>query len=81
MPLPSRLANRQEDNAKVLEKIGAAKIISNDNINYQTLSKEIDSIILDKQKLKKMGEQSKTLETKNVLDKIYLEIEKVLNKQ
>ena len=81
VPLPSRLANRQEDNTKVLEKIGAAKIISNDNINYQTLSKEIDSIILDKQKLKKMGEQSKTLETKNVLDKIYLEIEKVLKKQ
>ena len=81
VPLPSRLANRQEDNAKVLEKIGAARIISNDNINYQTLSKKIDSIILDKQKLKKMGEQAKTLETKNVLDKIYLEREKVLKKQ
>lgn len=78
VPLPSRMANRQEDNAKVLEKIGAAKIINNDNINYQTLSKEIDSIILNKEKLLKMGAQAKTLETKNVLDKIYAEIEKVL---
>ena len=80
VPLPSRLANRQEDNAKVLEKIGAARIISNDNINYQTLSKEIDSIILDKPKLEKMGTQAKTLETKNVIEKIYAEIEKVLKK-
>ena len=80
VPLPSRMANRQEDNAKKKKKIGAAKIISNDNINYQTLSKEIDSIILDKEALKTMGIQAQTLETKNVLEKIYAEIEKVLKK-
>lgn len=78
VPLPSKMANRQEDNAKVLEKIGAAKIISNDIINYQNLSNTIDNIISDKNKLLEMGAKAKTLETKDVLDKIYNEIEKIV---
>lgn len=78
VPLPSKMANRQEDNAKVLEKVGAAEIISNDVINFENLSNEINKIISDKEKLKKMGEQANKLENKDVLDKIYSEIKEVL---
>lgn len=77
VPLPSKMANRQEDNAKVLEKIGAAKIISNEEINFENLSNQINEIISDEQKVKKMGELASTLATHNVLDKIYDEIEKI----
>ena len=71
------MANRQEDNAKVLEKIGAAKIIKNDFINYQNLFSQIDSIVNDTKKLEYMGKQANTLAPKDVLEKIYFEIEKV----
>ena len=38
IPLPSMSANRQVDNAKVLEKLGAAKIILNEEVNSKNLS-------------------------------------------
>ena len=78
VPLPSKMANRQEDNAKVLEKIGAAKIINNDIINYQNLSSNIDNIILDKDKLSIMGKQASKLATENAEEKIYNEIIKLI---
>ena len=78
VPLPSKMANRQEDNAKVLEKIGAAKIINNDIINYQNLSSNIDNIILDKDKLSVMGKQASKLATENAEEKIYNEIIKLI---
>ena len=78
VPLPSKMANRQEDNAKVLEKIGAAKIIDNDIINYQNLSSNIDNIILDKDKLSIMGKQASKLATENAEEKIYNEIIKLI---
>lgn len=78
VPLPSKMANRQEDNAKVLEKIGAAKIISNDIVNSENLSKQINDIISDENKVKQMGELAGSLATHNVVDKIYEEIEKII---
>ncbi len=81
VPLPSKMANRQEDNAKVLEKIGAAKIIKNDIINYQNLSSKINSLILDKEKLEEMGKLANELAPVDVLDKIYNEIEKVIKRK
>lgn len=78
IPLPSRLANRQEDNARVLEKIGAAKIIQNDKLTYNNLAKEIDSIINNKSELEKMGKLANTIAPKNVEEKIYEEIIKVI---
>ena len=78
VPLPSRMANRQEDNAKVLEKIGAAKIINNEVINYQNLSSNIDNIILDKNKLNIMEKQASKLATENAEEKIYNEIIKLI---
>jgi UDP-N-acetylglucosamine--N-acetylmuramyl-(pentapeptide) pyrophosphoryl-undecaprenol N-acetylglucosamine transferase len=74
IPLPSKMANRQEDNAKVLEKIGAAKIISNELINYQNLAENIDSVIQDRILLSEMGTKALSLAPHNVEEKIYKEI-------
>ena len=80
IPLPSMSANRQEDNARVLEKIGAAKIILNKDVNSQKLSEEIDEIILNKTELEEMGRLALTLAPSNVEEKIYTEIRKVIKK-
>ena len=80
IPLPSRMANRQEDNARVLEKIGAAKMILNDELNSENLAKEIDSIVLDPEKREKMGKKATKISIEGVEEKIYQEIEKSLQK-
>ncbi len=74
IPLPSRSANRQIDNALVLKKIGAAKIIKNEEVNGENLSKEIDDIIEDKKELEEMGRFANTIAPRDVEDKIYQEI-------
>ncbi len=79
IPLPSMSANRQEDNALVLKKIGAAKIILNKDVNGNNLSEEIDSIIEDKQELEEMGKVANSIAPSNVEDKIYSEIKQLLS--
>ncbi|MCR5186228.1 MAG: undecaprenyldiphospho-muramoylpentapeptide beta-N-acetylglucosaminyltransferase [Clostridia bacterium] len=74
IPLPSRSANRQIDNALVLKKIGAAKIIKNEEVNGENLSREIDDIIEDKKELEEMGRFANTIAPRDVEDKIYQEI-------
>lgn len=78
IPLPSMSANRQEDNALVLKKIGAAKIILNKDVNGNNLSEEINSIIEDKQELEEMGKVANSIAPSNVEDKIYNEIKQLL---
>lgn len=69
-------ANRQEDNARVFEKEGAAKVILNEELNGANLSETINEMIKDKQKLIKMGENARKMAIYDVEDKIYEEIEK-----
>lgn len=71
-------ANRQEDNARVFEKEGAAKVILNEELNGANLSETINEMIKDKQKLIKMGENARKMAIYDVEDKIYEEIEKCL---
>lgn len=71
IPFPSVGANRQIDNAKVLEDIGAAKIILNDDLVDDALYDKLSQLIFYKDKLKKMGEKAYTLKTEGVLEKIY----------
>ena len=78
IPLPSMSANRQEDNARVFEKEGAAKVILNNELNGEVLQKAINSMIKDKNKLIEMGENAKKLAIYNVEDRIYEELEKCL---
>lgn len=79
VPLPSMSANRQEDNALVLKKLGAAKMILNKELNGCNLSDEIDEIICDVDELEEMGKMANTIAPHDVENKIYEEILKVIN--
>ena len=81
IPLPNVSNDHQMYNAKVLENIGAAKIITNDSLNGEILNNTINGIILDKKVCKEMGENAMKVSTSNVEEKIYKEIKKVLNKE
>ncbi len=78
IPLPNVSNDHQMYNAKVLENVGAAKIIKNDELNGSLLNDEIEKIILDKEKCIKMGEAAYTVSNENVEDKIYDEIKKIV---
>lgn len=78
IPLPNVSNDHQMYNAKVLENVGATKIIKNDELNGSLLNDEIEKIILDKEKCIKMGEAAYTVSNENVEDKIYDEIKKLV---
>ncbi|MDO5557598.1 MAG: undecaprenyldiphospho-muramoylpentapeptide beta-N-acetylglucosaminyltransferase [Clostridia bacterium] len=80
IPLPSRSANRQEDNARVLERKGAAKVILNEELNGDVLSKAIDDIVVkqDKASVEQMGKNASTIVIENVEDKIYEEVKRLI---
>ena len=78
IPFPFATENHQEYNAKVLEKVGAAKIILDKNLNAQSLSKTIEEMLKDENNLKNMGQNAKKVSINYVEDKIYDEIEKVI---
>ncbi len=78
IPLPSRMANRQEDNARVLVKLNAARMILNEELTAERLAKEIDPIISDEEKRKKMGKNAGKISIAGVEEKIYTEIKKCL---
>lgn len=80
IPLPSKSANRQEDNARVFERAGAAKVILNSELNEFRLSETINDVISNKDNLIDMGNRAKKMAIYNVEDKIYSEIVKTLNK-
>ncbi len=80
IPLPSVSANRQEDNARALEKVDAARVILNQDVNENRLNSLINELLADGNKLKQMGENAKKLATYNVEDKIYDEIKGYLEK-
>ncbi len=78
VPLPSINANRQEDNAMVLQKIGAAKIILNKDISGDTLANNIEDIIENELELDEMGRLANSIAPDNVENKIYEEIMRIL---
>lgn len=78
IPLPSVRANRQEDNARVLEKLNAAKVILNSELNNNILNEYITDMISDKEKLINMGKNASSIAVKDVEEKIYEEIKKVI---
>ncbi len=78
IPLPNVSQNHQEKNARVLQKIGAAYIILNNEITKDKLSDTINAIILDKKKIKEMGEKANNISINNVEDRIYEEIKKLI---
>lgn len=81
IPLPSVGANRQEDNARVLEKLGAARVILNSEIECNILDKYISEMISDRNNLVQMGKKAKSIAVKDVEERIYNEIKKSINKK
>lgn len=79
IPFPFAAENHQEYNARVLEKIGAAKIILDKDLNVQILNNQINSIVANASTLKSMGKNAGKIKIENVEDKIYSEIKESLN--
>ena len=79
IPFPFAAENHQEYNARVLEKIGAAKIILDKDLNAQILNNHIGSIVANASILQSMGKNAGKIKIENVEDKIYSEIKESLN--
>ncbi len=81
IPLPNVSKDHQMHNAKVLEKVGAAKIIKNADLTDEILQNTIENIILDKSKCIEMGKNAFKISTLNAENKIYEVIKKVMNER
>jgi UDP-N-acetylglucosamine--N-acetylmuramyl-(pentapeptide) pyrophosphoryl-undecaprenol N-acetylglucosamine transferase len=77
IPLPNVSGDHQSYNAQVLEKIGAAKIILNNDLESKNLNKEIEEIVLNKEIEANMSKNALKVSTKDVENKIYNEIKKI----
>lgn len=78
IPLPGVSQNHQEHNARVLEKLGAAKIILNKDLENIDLNDYVENIIYNKDLLEKMGRKAKKVATEDTLEKIYKEIKQTI---
>lgn len=76
--MPNVSNNHQEYNARVLEKVGAAKIILNKDLTKEGLNKQIEDILLDTKKMEQMGQNAKKIAVTNVENKIYEEVKKLV---
>ena len=77
IPFPYATENHQEYNARVLEKVGAAKIILDKELNAEILHDSIEKIIIDKNILQNMSKNASRVAVKDVEKKIYHEIQLV----
>lgn len=78
IPLPNVSNNHQVYNAKVLENVGAARILLNENLTKDNLNSLVEEIIKDPKLIQKMGENARKIAITNVEDKIYEEIKKLV---
>ena len=77
IPLPSRNANRQEDNARVLEKLNAARVILEEDLSCDKLEETIEQLIIDRKELEQMGKNGAEIAIDNAEDKIFEEIKNI----
>lgn len=80
IPFPYATENHQEYNARVLEKVGAAKIILDKNLTANLLNEVIETMVKDKNNLKQMGQNARKVSIENVEDKIYENLKQVIRK-
>lgn len=81
VPLPNVSGNHQLYNAKVLENVGAAKIILNDELDSNKLNEQIEQIVLNKNKVQEMSKNALKVSTSDVEDKIFQEIKKIVKEK
>ena len=79
IPFPFAAENHQEYNAKVLTKIGAAKMILDKNLNPQILNEQINNIVNNEGLMLQMSENAGKIKIENVEEKIYSEIKENIN--
>lgn len=77
IPLPSRNANRQEDNARVLEKLNAARVMLEEDLSCDKLEETIEQLIVDRKELEQMGKNGAEIAIDNAEDKIFEEIKNI----
>jgi UDP-N-acetylglucosamine--N-acetylmuramyl-(pentapeptide) pyrophosphoryl-undecaprenol N-acetylglucosamine transferase len=61
VPYPYATEDHQKKNGEILEKAGAAKLISDDELDGPRLFQEVTKVMFDSKLLKKMGEASQGL--------------------
>ena len=81
IPLPNVSGNHQLYNAKVLENVGAAKIILNDDLNSKILNNSIEEIVLNKNKIEEMSKNALKVATSDATKKIYNEVLKIIKEK
>lgn len=77
IPFPFATENHQEYNAKVLEKVGAARIILDKNLTAEELDRQIHEMVKDRKQLMQMGEKANKIAIPNVEEKIYREVKEL----
>ncbi len=80
VPLPNVSNDHQLYNAKVLEGVGAANIILNNDLTYDKLDSKIEEIVLNKNTEVQMSKNALKVSTNDVEEKIFKEIRKLLVK-
>ena len=78
IPFPFATENHQEYNARVLVNANAAKIILDKELNADSLSNTLNEMLKDKNNLLEMGQNAEKIAIKDVEEKIYTEIEKLV---
>lgn len=78
IPYPFATENHQMYNAEVLEKVNAAKIIQDKDLEYSNVGQMIKEIITNEETLRKMGNNAEKVSVENVEEKIYEEIKKLI---
>ena len=74
IPLPNVSHDHQLYNAKVLQNVGAADIILDNELTGENLNANIEKIVLDKEKCSMMGKNALIVSTEDVENKIYAQI-------
>ena len=70
VPSPNVTNNHQEKNARVLEKAGGARVLTEEGLNEDVLYHEIESILSDNHTLESMGNRLKSLSCADSSDRI-----------
>lgn len=80
IPLPNVSNDHQMYNAKVLEGIGAAEILPNDTLIGEELDACIKKIVIDRDAMRKMGENALSIAIRDADEKIFSEIKKLVKR-
>lgn len=77
IPSPNVVRNHQEQNARELEKNGAARVITENELTAERLFETISEMLADKAGLSKMSKNVKELAKPDALDAIYQLMKKI----